>query len=210
MPGRVVAFGKRDTLEDGYAAAVAATRAGGFSPIERLAGGRAAVFTRHTLAFAWTVPDPDPRRGIYERFRRLSALMVRTFRRLGIDSDVGAIPGEYCPGDYSVHHGGRLKLMGVGQRLARHAAHVGGVVVVDHSDEVRDILLPVYAALGLPWNPTTAGALTDVAPDVTMESAAAALVTEVAQSRDEIIEANIEPSTVELAATFAADHVPDD
>ena len=38
--------------------------------------------------------------------------------------------------------------MGVGQRLVRGAAHVGGVVVVDQGDRIRDVLLPVYDALG--------------------------------------------------------------
>jgi octanoyl-[GcvH]:protein N-octanoyltransferase len=207
VPGRVVAFGKRDTLEPGYPAAVAVTRQNGFAPIERLAGGRAAVFTRHTLAFAWTIPDPDPRRGIYDRFRRLSALMVGAFGRLGVASDVGEIPGEYCPGDYSVHHAGRIKLMGVGQRLARRAAHVGGVVVVDRSEDVRNILVDVYAALGLHWEPETAGALTDVHPGITLQAAADAVLEELAGHRT-IVPDEISTATVDLAHRLADDHVP--
>ncbi|RPI26037.1 MAG: lipoate--protein ligase family protein, partial [Actinobacteria bacterium] len=57
VPGRMVAFGKQDTLAPGYPEAVAAARALGYAPVERLAGGRAAVFHELTLSFTWTIPD---------------------------------------------------------------------------------------------------------------------------------------------------------
>lgn len=176
VPGRVVAFGKRDTIDRRYPAAIAAATAAGFAAVERMAGGRAAVFTEHTLSFAWTIPDDDPRPGITERFRILASVMVDAFGRLGVSSQVGEIAGEYCPGTWSVHHDGRLKLMGVGQRLARHAAHIGGVVVVDRPDLVRRALEPVYAELGLEWLPETAGALTDVVSSVTVDAAMKAVI----------------------------------
>lgn len=207
VPGRIVAFGKRDALEPGYPAAVAAAADAGFASVERLAGGRAAVFTEHTLAFSWTVPDPDPRSGIYERFAALAGLMVGAFRRLGVESTIGEIPGEYCPGEYSVHHRGRIKLMGVGQRLARHAAHVGGVIVVDQGELIRDVLVPVYSALGLEWNPSTAGALSDVVPEVTLDAVAAALVAELA-TQARLTEETIDEPTLALAHALAPDHRP--
>ncbi len=211
VPGRIVAFGKRDTLETGYRRAVAATRRGGFAPIERLAGGRAAVFTEHTLAFAWTIPDPDPRRGIYERFDRLASLMVRAFTRLEVTAEIGEIPGEYCPGQYSVHHtiseDRRIKLMGVGQRLARRAAHIGGVVVVDHPELVRDILVPVYSALGLGWLPETAGALTDVQPGVSVADSAAAIIADLGSEVD-LVSGSLDDATLDLARTLAPEHAP--
>lgn len=207
VPGNVVAFGKRDTLAPGYDTAVAVARRHGFAAIERLAGGRAAVFTTDTLAFAWTIPDPDPRRGIYSRFAELSRLMVAAFSRLGVEASVGELPGEYCPGEYSVHHGGRIKLMGVGQRLARRAAHVGGVVVVAGSHRVRQVLGDVYAALELAWDPETAGALADVNPDVTVHVAADAIITELAAQRD-VVPGQIDETTLALAHRLAPDHVP--
>jgi lipoate-protein ligase A len=207
VPGNVVAFGKRDTLEPGYPAAITAARRRGFSAIERLAGGRAAVFTHGTLAFAWTVPDPDPRPGIYPRFRELADIMVGAFARVGIPSQVGALPGEYCPGDYSVNHAGTVKVMGVGQRLARHAAHVGGVVVVKGSPLVRDVLVDVYAALDLSWDPATAGALADVRPDLDLETAAAAIIAELADRR-EVRVGSIDETTLSMARRLAPEHVP--
>jgi len=207
VPGRIVAFGRRDTLEPGYAAAVAAANARGFAAVERLAGGRAAAFTEHTLGFAWTIPDPDPRPGITRRFAELAELIVGAFARLGISSAVGAIPGEYCPGRYSVHHAGRIKLMGVGQRLARHAAHVGGVVVVDGADLLRDTLAPVYTALGLDWNCATAGALADVRPGLTTQEVAAAIETELGE-RATLMPGTVDADTVSLAHALAPGHRP--
>jgi lipoate-protein ligase A len=174
-PGPIVAFGPQDRHTPGYAAAVAAARGAGFGAVERLAGGRAAVFHEGTISFSWVTPDPTPRLRIRERFGSISQIMAEAFRRLGIEARVGEVPGEYCPGGFSVNARGRRKLMGVGQRLVQHAAHVGGVVVVDGSDRIRDVLIPVYEALGLAWDPATVGALADEDPAITWEDAVAAI-----------------------------------
>jgi lipoate-protein ligase A len=202
-----MAFGKRDTLDAGYADAVAATRAAGFAAVERLAGGRAAVFHEGTFAFSWSIPEADPRPGIRQRFEVLSTLMVGAFSRLGISADVGEIRGEYCPGDYSIHHGHRFKLMGVGQRLARHAAHIGGVVVVTDAALAREALIPVYAALGLEWDPSTAGALQDVVPGLTMRAVAAAIEAELA-AHAKLAVTHLDETTIGLAQRLAPEHVP--
>ncbi len=207
VPGRVVAFGKLDRLGGGYPQAVAAARRAGFDAVERLAGGRAAAFTEHTLSFGWTIPHPDPRRGIRDRFITLSELMVRAFARLGVASQVGEVPGEYCPGEFSVNHAGRLKLMGVGQRLVKAAAHVGGIVVVDHSALVRDVLVPVYEALALPWRPETTGSLTEITPGVTTASTRRAVLDELADLAD-LHPGHLDAATMQLAARLAPDHVP--
>lgn len=205
VPGRVVAFGKHDTLMDGFPEAASAATAAGFLPIERIAGGRAAVFHEGTLAFSWTIPDPDPVPGIHQRFSVVADLMVRAFARLGIESEVGEVPGEYCPGRYSINLGGLRKVVGVGQRLGRAAAHIGGVVVISDGDTVRDVLIPVYEALGLTWVPTTAGALTDAAPAITVAAVADAILAELG-TIGEMAESRLEPETVALARALVADH----
>jgi lipoate-protein ligase A len=146
---------------------VRAARAHGFEAVERLAGGRAAVFHEQTLAFSLAVPIADPKSGIHERFEMVANLMRTAFESLGVDARIGELPGEYCPGQWSVNVGGRFKVMGVGQRLVRHAAHIGGVVVVDQGFRVRDVLIPVYRALGLDWDPRTAGSLAERSPGIT-------------------------------------------
>lgn len=174
---RIVAFGRQDRVTSGYRDAVAAARAGGYLPVERLAGGRAAVFHEGTLAFSWATATDEPRAGITQRFRQISELMAATFRDLGADAEVGELPGEYCPGAYSVHIGGSRKVMGVGQRLVKGAAHVGGVIVVDGGLRIAEILRPVYSALDIPWNPRTSGDLADQLPKITLPDVSYALAT---------------------------------
>jgi octanoyl-[GcvH]:protein N-octanoyltransferase len=178
----VVAFGRRDVITPGYRHAVAAAVARGFEAVERLAGGRAAAFHTGTLAFSWAIPAVDPRAGVQDRFERVSELMATVFRKLGADARVGEVPGEYCPGSHSVNIGGTQKVMGVGQRLVRGAAHIGGVVVVNDAERIRDVLVPVYEALDLAWDPNTAGALDDTVPGVGVEDVRRAILEEVAES----------------------------
>lgn len=179
-PDDVLAFSGLDAASPGFARAVAVARAHGFAPALRLAGGRAAVFHCETLAFAWAMPVDDLRRGIPERFDAVAAWVAAALRRLGVDARVGEVPGEYCPGAHSVNARGRVKLMGVGQRVVRGAAHVGGVVVVRDGARVRAVLEPVYDALGLAFDPATAGAVEDEAPGVTREALREALLAELA------------------------------
>src|SRR5688572_17123185 len=109
-PGPIVAFGKRDVVSRGYPEAVRAARGGGFEAVERLAGGRAAVFHEDTISFAHALADPDPRRRVDARFTATSALVASALGRLGVAAKVGEVAGEYCPGAHSVSAGGRLKL----------------------------------------------------------------------------------------------------
>jgi len=202
VPGRVLAFGTRDVTHPGYERAAAAARAEGFTPLERLAGGRAAVFHEETLAFAWAVPDPEPRRTIHDRFRALAALVVEALLSLGVDARVGEIPGEYCPGEYSVNYGGRRKVMGVGQRLVAGAAHVGGVVVAGRPELVNRALVPVYACLGFEWDPGATGSVADtVAADV---ATVAASLADALRSRYEVVEASLPPDILLRAEALAA------
>ncbi len=204
-PVPIVAFGPQDLRAPGYPCAVQAAVAGGFAPVQRLAGGRAAVFHEDTIAFAWTIPDPDPREHIHERFRELAGLMEKAFRKLAIDARVGEVTGEYCPGEYSVNARGRKKLMGVGQRLVRSAAHVGGVVVVDGAERVRDVLVPVYDALGLAWDPSTAGSLADEAPGVTYERALQSIIDAFAGCY-ELYHGTLNGDVLALAETLEPEH----
>jgi hypothetical protein len=82
---------------------------------------------------------------------------------------VGEVPGEYCPGAYSVNAGGRVKLVGTAQRLVRGAALLGAVIVVRDGDGVRGVLRDVYAHLGLDWDDATAGAVDDEVPGLSVD-----------------------------------------
>jgi lipoate-protein ligase A len=207
VPEAIVAFGRADRAHPGYPQAVRAALANGFGAVERLAGGRAAVFHEHTLAFALTTPEPDPKTGIEARFSAIAGLMIEAFETLGIDARVGEVPGEYCPGRWSVNVGGKVKVMGVGQRLVRGAAHVGGVVVVDDGERIRDVLIPVYRALEIDWDPRTTGALADRAPGLDNAKVIKAIVTAMSR-RYELTEGSLARHVIEAARALLPDHLP--
>ena len=202
-PGAMVAFGKLDLTSPGYPAAAQAAREGGFEAVRRLAGGRAAVFHEHTIAFAWAGRADDTWSGTHDRFRDIAGIVERALRRVGVDARVGEVPREYCPGDYSVNARGRTKLAGIGQRLVKGAWHIGGVIVVSEGERVRDILIPVYEALELDWDPATAGAVADEAPGATWEDVAGALAAELPRHRA----AELDPETLALAERLEPEHV---
>jgi lipoate-protein ligase A len=200
-----VAFGPLDRLSPGYERAVAAARDHGFGAVQRLAGGRAAVFHDQTIAFSWCVPDPQPRLHIQQRFEDLSANVAAALRDLGVDARVGEVPGEYCPGEHSVNARGKTKLMGVGQRILIHAAHVGGVVVAGGSDRVADVLIPVYEALGLEWDPATAGSVEDEVPGVSWNEVAEAILARFREGYD-LVEESLPQEILAVARDLQPSH----
>jgi octanoyl-[GcvH]:protein N-octanoyltransferase len=203
-PGRVVAFGRQDTVSPGYQNAVAAARDAGYATVERLAGGRAAVYTEGSLSFSRAYRDPSPRGATEVRFRETAELIREALRRLAVDARIGEVEGEYCPGAFSVNAGGRRKLAGIGQRLVSGAAHVGGVLVVTDSREVRRVLEPVYAALELDWVPATAGSVEDEAPGASLDSVSAAIL-EVLDERFRLVEVEPDRATMKRAEALARD-----
>jgi octanoyl-[GcvH]:protein N-octanoyltransferase len=167
-PPPTVAFGKLDTLSPGYAAAHAAARAHGYAPVLRLPGGHAAAYHRESLGIdvVYAVDDPVP--GTHDRFRETAERLRGALAAVGADARVGEVPGEYCPGAYSVNARGRVKLVGTAQRLVRGAALLGASIVVRDGAGVRAVLGDVYAALGLAWDDATAGAVDEEVPGVTL------------------------------------------
>lgn len=205
-PAREMAFSKHDRASAGFADAVAAARGAGFEPVVRLAGGRAAAFHEGSLAIAWAVPAQRPVTGTRDRFERLASLIVRSLEGLGVDARIGEVPGEYCPGAWSVNAGGRVKVAGIGQRMIAGGAHSGAVLVVTGSQVMRAALEPVYAALELDWRPETAGAVEDEVPGTSLEDVESALLAELAKEF-ELVDAELDPGTLDLAARLEAEHL---
>ena len=205
IPGDVVAFSPIDATRPGFERAREAAREAGFGAIRRLAGGHAAVFHAQTVAFAWCVPDAEPRQRIHQRFEVMAERVTCALRRLGVDARVGEVPGEYCPGEHSVNARGATKIMGVGQRLVRGAAHVGGVIVVDGSQRIRDVLAPVYDALELEWNPEATGSVADEIGAVGVDAVAEALCDEFAREA-ELQSRHFSVSVVREAGELASAH----
>jgi octanoyl-[GcvH]:protein N-octanoyltransferase len=204
-PARELAFAKQDRAARGFQSAVEAARAAGFEPVVRLAGGRAAVFHEGTLALAWSAPDPKATRHTHQRFRALAEIVVEALRGLGVDARIGEVPGEYCPGAWSVNARGAVKLAGIGQRIVRGGAHLGAVIVASDAALVRAALEPVYAALDLDWDPRTAGSVADELGEAGLAEVEYALLAAFGE-RFELVESDIDEPTFELAAGLEAEH----
>jgi octanoyl-[GcvH]:protein N-octanoyltransferase len=198
-PGRMVSFGRVDALAPGFPAAVRAGERLGFPGIHRVGGGRAALFHDQTILFGHATREPDARAGTHARFAAMAQRLARALRRVGVDAEVGELPGEYCPGAWSVHAGG-VKLVGVAQRVVQGAAWTEGVIVVGGGELTREVLVPVYAALGVAWDPRTAGAA-----DVGFDAAVAAVRAELAEEF-ELVTAEPDAATLALARELRARH----
>ena len=175
-PQMTAAFSRLDSLAPGFPAAQDAARARGFAPVVRPAGGRLAAYHRQALVLDLVAPHPESRRHIKERFLTGAEALVGGLRELGVDARVGAVPGEYCPGEFSVNAGGATKLVGTAQRITRHGYLFSAVVLVADPEPVREVLRDAYAALEFTWEPATVGCVADAVPGATVEAVAAVLV----------------------------------
>lgn len=181
-PHPTMAFGQRDTRLEGFDAARAASLAHGFEPVVRKAGGRAAAYHGGTLIVDHIEPAREAMVGHRHRFEVFGELYAGVLRSVGVDARVGEIPGEYCPGEFSVHGvprttaGGRVKLVGTAQRVVAGAWLFSSVFVVSDAAPVRAVLTDVYGALGLPFDPATAGAADDLVPGLTVGAVEDALL----------------------------------
>ncbi|MEO5778661.1 MAG: lipoate--protein ligase family protein [Arthrobacter oryzae] len=169
-PAPTVAFGQRDANLPGFDAAAQACRGLGFEPLVRKAGGRAAAYHEGTLVVDHLEPSTDAIAGAKGRFSFFGELLAEALRNAGVDAAVGEIPGEYCPGEFSVHGKDpldperRIKLIGTAQRVVSGGWLFSSVIVVENSAPIRAVLEASYAALGLDWDPATAGAVNDLVP----------------------------------------------
>lgn len=181
-PRPTVAFGQRDVRLDGFEQARQTARRHGFEPVVRRAGGRAAAYHLGSLVVDHLEPDTDAMQGFRDRFAGFGELFAQVFRDAEVPAAVGEIPGEYCAGEFSVHTPlpppedgsvrGPVKLVGTAQRVVRGAWLFSSSLIVEDPEPIRAVLVDVYRALGLEWDPSTAGAATDAVPGITVESSA--------------------------------------
>jgi len=174
-PSPSAAFSRRDSLSPGFDGAVKQVRELGFTPFIRPVGGRLAAYHGDSLVLDLLLRTADPHPGTTPRFRAVAQALAEGLRTLGIDARVGAVPGEYCPGDWSVNAAGRRKLVGTGQRLVRNAVLFTAVIVVGNPEPLREVMTDAYAQLGFELDPATVGAISDDVPGVTLDEVREAL-----------------------------------
>ena len=176
QPNSTMAFGRRDELNPGFANAVQACRDHGYESLVRKVGGRAAAYHSGCLVIDHFQPAADAKTGNTLRYQLFGQLFADALQDVGVDAHVGEIPGEYCPGEYSVHArlggdraGERIKLVGTAQRVVSGAWWFSTGIVVSDSAPLRELTRDVYAALGLPLDASTVGAANDANPELLME-----------------------------------------
>lgn len=172
-PAPTVAFGRRDELNPHFPAARQACLDQGFEPLVRTVGGHAAAYHRGCLVVDHFQYAPDAVSGNHERYGIFGSMFAEALESLGIQAGVGELPGEYCPGEYSVWGqipgGQRVKIIGTAQRVVSGAWWFSIGIVVENPDPLRAVTEDVYRALGLPLEPATVGALTDIEPLITVD-----------------------------------------
>jgi lipoate-protein ligase A len=198
-PYRQVAFGRIDANEDGYEAARKAASDRGFPPVERDVGGRAVAYTgTTTLAFARFEPVADLRKGLDDRYERMTVDVRRALRRLGVPAERGEPPESFCPGEHSLQRDG--KLVGIAQRVGRGSAITSGICIVDDHEELADVLAAVYDALDVEFDPESVGSVAKAGgtadPDVVRETIEDVLVGD-------------EEATIERVSAFLRQHLRD-
>jgi octanoyl-[GcvH]:protein N-octanoyltransferase len=170
-PEPMVSFGRLDRLAGGFGAALEMARARGFTPVMRVGGGRAHAVHGGVVEVGVAARAHE---STTERFVAMAERLRSVLAVLGVAAEVGELAHEFCPGAWSLHAGG-LKLAGIAQRVTRGAAWTEAFLMVSGGARSREVLVPVYEALGVELDPATVGAVDDLVSGVTWERAAAAL-----------------------------------
>lgn len=168
-PQPTAVFGARDRFLPGFPAAIEAAREHGFTPALRTLGGRVAVYHSDSLIIDHLEPSDDLLGGTQARFAQFADFYTQALINAGADARVGEIPGEYCPGEFSVNVAGRIKAIGTAQRVTKSAWLFSSSVIVADPDPIRTALTDIEAALGVEWDPATGGAISETAPSITTE-----------------------------------------
>ncbi|MDO5492530.1 MAG: lipoate--protein ligase family protein [Nesterenkonia sp.] len=181
-PEPTVAFGQRDRRLPGFDEAAEACRRRGFTPLVRRAGGRAAAYHHGCLVVDHIQPDDDPVIDSQGRFSFLGEVLRRALEESGVDARIGELPGEYCPGEHTIHGVAagepdrRVKLIGSAQRVIGTGWLFSSAIIVEDSSPIRGVLSEAYEALDMEWDPLTAGSAQDLVEEVTVEQVAEAVL----------------------------------
>jgi len=205
-PRPTVAFSGRDCLEPGIPQAIRVAREHDFVPVRRGPGGRATAYHRGAVGLDHIGSGPHQFDGIRQRFHAFGQLLAEALRSLGVDAQVGPVPGEYCPGEFSVNDGRGHKLVGTAQRLVRGGWLFSSMIIVTGAQSVADVLDPIYRALGLQWDPATVGAVEDAIPGITVDRIEAAVV-QAYGARHELVPTEVPTAVERLADDSRAKHL---
>lgn len=175
-PRAAVAFSGKDCLEPGIVLAARAARDRSFAPVRRGVGGRAAAYHRGSVGMDHISAQLDGSSTIRDRFITFGGAIAQALQLVGIPAVVGPVPGEYCPGEFSINDGRGHKLVGTAQRLVRGAWLFSSMILVTGTAVVTDVLESVYPHLAMDWDPASVGSVEDLVPGISMDEMEAALL----------------------------------
>ena len=98
--------------------------------------------------------------------------------------------------------------MGVGQRVIRGGAHVGGVITVGQTAKMLAVLEPVYRALEIDFNPEAAIGLSDIDAAITPEVVISELINVLSEEGYAITQGTFASGVHRAAEALAPLHGP--
>ncbi len=183
-PRPTAAFSPQDTTHPDYERVKEQARTNGFEPIERGTGGRLTMFDENALAITLISPHPEPHPYMMQRYDVFAGAIAGVLQRLGIDAQIGELPNEYCPGKYSINAAGRVKLVGIAQRMNRRCIQMGAIISVMRSAKACSAISDAYQAMGLAFDAGTYGAMAELVPLLSYEDVSGAFVDGLSQEFD--------------------------
>jgi octanoyl-[GcvH]:protein N-octanoyltransferase len=182
-PVPTVAMSRRESRLPGFDTASSASLERGFTPVIRPTGGRAVAYDESCIVFDVIAREAEGAIDQARFFREIGDALAAALQGLGVDARVGDVPGEYCPGEFSINARGAVKLIGTSQRAVRGARLLSGMLPLHGVERFADVLLAVNAALDLDWNPATFGTLAAEAPGIPRQTVEDALIAALAAAR---------------------------
>jgi lipoate-protein ligase A len=158
-PVPTVAMSRRESRLPGFETAQRHARIRGFAPVIRPTGGRAVAYDETCIVFDVVTREHEGSIDQARYFHEIGDALAGALRGFGVDARVGEVPGEYCPGEFSINARGTVKLVGTSQRAVRGARLLSGMLALGEVQRLADVLTTVNAALNLEWDITTFGSL---------------------------------------------------
>src|SRR5215203_1709437 len=208
---RHVGVTRRDTFRPGFAEAARSATEMDYPVLVRSSGGGATAADLGTFGFSIirSADENESRRSIRDRYDEAADLVLGVFSRLGVETEVGEVREEFCPGDHSIRIGDReggMKIVGVAQRVTRRATSVGGIVLVEGERELARVLRRVYSAMQLPFRPQSVGSLRRAGYGVGTQDVIEAFAAE-AERVYGAVRVKLDEKTQELASTSARQQI---
>jgi octanoyl-[GcvH]:protein N-octanoyltransferase len=201
-----LSLGRLDVRHPRLPDVLALARRAGVAPVRRLAGGHAATFDSGSLCLGWAQPHPRLEESS-ARYALIAEAIVEGLGALGVESSLGEVAGEWCPGAWSVQ-GPSGKLAGLAQRVIAGGAWCEALIVIRGSPELRALARQVHEVLDLDWSDSAQGELAQLVrgtPD--LHAALADVLTEaLAQRLGEVQRRPLPADVLDDAVALAGDH----